>query len=327
MKVKQFSAESLINGIKKGDIVSLSKAITYIESENINYNNIASEVINNILPYTGNSIRIGLSGVPGVGKSTFIESFGNYLLLQGKKVAVLAIDPSSQINKGSILGDKTRMDSLSKSSNAFIRPSATGNTLGGIAAKTRENILLCEAAGFDVIIVETVGVGQSETAVHQLTDCFLLLMLSGAGDELQGVKRGIMEIADIIYITKADGDNEKKAKQKAAEINMAVQYHLPHENNWKVKVDICSAISGLHIENVWKDILEFKQQSEMNNYWENNRIKQDELWFDKLIDTTLLKIMYSKYIKIESIEKLKKSVKNKEISIFSALQHLRNIFQ
>jgi LAO/AO transport system kinase len=327
LKVKQFSAESLINGIKKGDIVSLSKAITYIESENINYNNIASEVINNILPYTGNSIRIGLSGVPGVGKSTFIESFGNYLLLQGKKVAVLAIDPSSQINKGSILGDKTRMDSLSKSSNAFIRPSATGNTLGGIAAKTRENILLCEAAGFDVIIVETVGVGQSETAVHQLTDCFLLLMLSGAGDELQGVKRGIMEIADIIYITKADGDNEKKAKQKAAEINMAVHYHLPHENNWKVKVDICSAISGLHIENVWKDILEFKQQSEMNNYWENNRIKQDELWFDKLIDTTLLKIMYSKYIEIESIEKLKQSVKNKEISIFSALQHLRNIFQ
>jgi len=325
LKIKQFNAQQLIDGIKSGSIVHLSKAITYVESEQKQYNTIASEVLDKILHLSGKSIRIGISGVPGVGKSTFIEAFGNYLIQQGKKVAVLAIDPSSQITKGSILGDKTRMSLLSKSANAYIRPSASGKTLGGIAAKTRESILLCEAAGFDIILVETVGVGQSETAVHELTDCFLLLMLSGAGDELQGVKRGIMEIADIIYINKADGDNELKAKQRAAEINSAMHFHLPHDNNWKVRVDVCSAIYGLNLSKVWEDILSFEKHNKNNTYWWHNRAQQDEIWMNKLIDEALLKLLYEKYFDYNTVSQLKDKVKQKEMSIFSALQTLQNL--
>ena len=208
----QPTASELVSGILSGNITALSRAITLIESTNPNHFAKANEIINSCLPHANQSVRIGITGVPGVGKSTFIESFGKHLTSLGKKVAVLAVDPSSTISHGSILGDKTRMEELVKDENAFIRPSASGETLGGVARKTRETIILCEAAGFDTILIETVGVGQSETAVHSMVDFFLLLKISGAGDELQGIKRGIMEMADAIVINKADGDNIKKAR-------------------------------------------------------------------------------------------------------------------
>lgn len=217
---ERMSPKVLFSGIKSGDIVALSEGITLIESQKPVHRNLANELIQLCLPLSGNSIRVGITGVPGVGKSTFIESFGKELVSAGKKVAVLAVDPSSGVSGGSILGDKTRMNDLSTMENVFIRPSAAGETLGGVARKTRETIILCEAAGFDYILVETVGVGQSETVVKSMVDFFLLLMLAGAGDELQGIKKGIMEMADALVITKADGDNVKKAKMAAREYKM-----------------------------------------------------------------------------------------------------------
>ncbi|MBL4642788.1 MAG: methylmalonyl Co-A mutase-associated GTPase MeaB, partial [Flavobacteriaceae bacterium] len=204
---KQPSSDQFVSQILKGDITFLSRAITLVESTNTKHQEKATEILERCLPYANNSVRIGITGVPGVGKSTFIESYGKHLTAQGKKIAVLAIDPSSSVHKGSILGDKTRMEELVTDANAFIRPSPSGTSLGGVAQKTRESIILCEAAGFDTIIIETVGVGQSETAVHSMVDFFLLLKIAGAGDELQGIKRGIIEMADAIVINKADGDN------------------------------------------------------------------------------------------------------------------------
>ncbi len=223
---KRFSADIYVNGILNGDRVLLSRAITLIESKLPQDQELAQEVIARVLPHAGNAVRLGITGVPGVGKSTFIEAFGNYVIEHaGKKLAVLAIDPTSQRTGGSILGDKTRMESLSVNPNAFIRPSPAGKSLGGVTKSTRETIILCEAAGFDAIIVETVGVGQSETAVHAMVDFFLLLMLAGAGDELQGIKRGIMEMADAIAITKADGSNAGKAKSARAEYQNALHLY------------------------------------------------------------------------------------------------------
>ena len=221
------TAEELITGILEGDKAALSRAITLVESTNPEHLEKANEVIKGCLPHANNSIRIGITGVPGVGKSTFIEAFGTHLTALGKKVAVLAVDPSSSISHGSILGDKTRMEELVKDKKAFIRPSASGGTLGGVARKTREAIILCEACGFDTIIIETVGVGQSETAVHSMVDFFLLLKISGAGDELQGIKRGIMEMTDTIVINKADGDNIVKAKLAKSEFNRALHLFPP----------------------------------------------------------------------------------------------------
>ena len=211
-RAKQNSVAEYVSKILEGNITFLSKAITLVESTNRKHQQKANEILEQCLPYANNSVRIGITGVPGVGKSTFIETYGKYLTAKGNKVAVLAVDPSSSVNKGSILGDKTRMEELVTDKNAFIRPSPSGTSLGGVAQKTRESIILCEAAGFDTIIIETVGVGQSETVVHSMVDFFLLLKLAGAGDELQGIKRGIIEMADAIVINKADGDNEKNAK-------------------------------------------------------------------------------------------------------------------
>ena len=235
------TAEELITGILEGDKTALSRAITLVESTNPEHLEKANEVIKGCLPHANNSIRIGITGVPGVGKSTFIEAFGTHLTSLGKKVAVLAVDPSSSISHGSILGDKTRMEELVKDKKAFIRPSASGGTLGGVARKTREAIILCEACGFDTIIIETVGVGQSETAVHSMVDFFLLLKISGAGDELQGIKRGIMEMTDTIVINKADGDNIVKAKLAKSEFNRALHLFPPKSSGWMPKVTTCSA--------------------------------------------------------------------------------------
>lgn len=283
----QPSVEELVNGILKGNITTLSRAITLIESKNPKHLEKANQVIKQCLPYANKSIRIGITGVPGVGKSTFIESFGKNLTNQGKKIAVLAVDPSSSLTKGSILGDKTRMEDLVKDKNAFIRPSPSGESLGGVARKTRETIILCEAAGFDTIIIETVGVGQSETAVHSMVDFFLLLKLAGAGDELQGIKRGIIEMADAIAINKAEGDNLKRAKLAKVEFNRALHFYPEKESKWQPKVMLCSALSNDGIEDIWNMIVDYINLTSENNYLQTKRNEQNKFWLLQTIEEQL----------------------------------------
>ncbi len=269
-------------GITNGDRVVLAKAITLVESQLPSDRELTEQMLDKILPFTGNSIRIGITGVPGVGKSTFIEFFGTYCIDQHhKQVAVLTVDPSSQITKGSILGDKTRMEELSKNPMAFIRPSSSGEALGGVTTRTRESILLCEAAGFDMIIVETVGVGQSETAVKKTVDFFLLLMLAGAGDELQGIKKGIVEMADTIAITKADGDNKLNATQAQSEYQHALHLLRAEPSGWKPKVVTCSALTGEGIDTVWITIQQFFSELKKNQYFEKNRQQQKVDWMQE----------------------------------------------
>lgn len=279
MNNARLSISQFKEGILKGDRITLARAITLVESSLYADQEIASKLIDSVLDYSGNSVRIGITGVPGVGKSTFIEAFGNLLTKNNKKVAILTIDPSSQLTKGSILGDKTRMEELSKNKLAFIRPSSTGDTLGGVTNRTRESILLCEAAGYEVIIVETVGVGQSEIAVKNMVDFFLLLMLAGAGDELQGMKKGIMEMADAIAITKADGDNTKRATEAQAEYQQALHLQQPRASGWSAKTLTCSALTNTGIENMWKIILDYTDRTKTNGYFQRNRQQQNVSWF------------------------------------------------
>ena len=254
--VKRFPLDEYVQGIVSGDRVMLSRSITLAESSLPSDQELARQVIDQILPYTGNSVRVGITGAPGVGKSTFIETFGTMVIdTHGRKLAVLAVDPTSQRSGGSILGDKTRMESLSLHPQAYIRPSPAGKSLGGVTRSTREAILLCEAAGFNLIFVETVGVGQSETAVHTMVDFFLLLLLAGAGDELQGIKRGIMEMADAIAITKADGDNRNRAKLAQAEYRAALHLFPPSSSGWRPAVQICSALEKTGIKELWEGML------------------------------------------------------------------------
>ena len=281
------TTQELISDIIKGNITALSRAITLVESSNPKHLEQANDIIKGCLQYANASVRIGITGVPGVGKSTFIEAFGIHLTTIGKKVAVLAIDPSSSLSKGSILGDKTRMEDLVKNENAFIRPSPSGSSLGGVARKTRETIILCEAAGFDTIMIETVGVGQSETAVHSMVDFFLLLKLAGAGDELQGIKRGIIEMADAIAINKADGDNLKAAKLAKVEFNRALHLYPQKDSEWQPKVMLCSALKQEGIEDLWKDIQSYIEHSKENNYFEHNRKEQNKFWLLQTIEDRL----------------------------------------
>lgn len=286
-KKKNVNIDSLVKGILKGNITQLSKAITYIESQQEKHQKIAKEIIEQCLPHSNNSIRIGITGVPGVGKSTFIESFGKTLHQKGKKIAILAVDPSSSVHHGSILGDKTRMQDLVKLEHVFIRPSPSGDSLGGVAKKTKETIILCEAAGFDTILIETVGVGQSETAVHRMVDFFLLLKLAGAGDELQGIKRGIIELADVIVINKADKENINAAKLAKREFKNALHLFPANKNNWIPKVTTCSALENSGIENVWQIIDEFIQLTKQNNHFQLNRNEQNKYWLTDYINQSL----------------------------------------
>lgn len=319
---KQPSAAELITAIQAGDKVALSRAITLIESTNVEHLARANEVIQGCLPYANKSVRIGITGVPGVGKSTFIEAFGKHLTSLGKKVAVLAVDPSSSISHGSILGDKTRMEELVKDENAFIRPSASGDSLGGVARKTRESIILCEACGFDTIIIETVGVGQSETAVHSMVDFFLLLKIAGAGDELQGIKRGIMEMADTIVINKADGDNIAKAKLAKAEFNRALHLFPPKKSGWIPKTTTCSSLTNDGIPEVWQIISDYFDTAKANAYFQAKRQEQNQFWMLETINEQLKNRFYN-HPEIEVLlEKNKKAVQNNEISPFAAAQIL-----
>lgn len=322
MRKKQPSAKELIDKILAHDKSALSRAITLVESTNPVHLEKANTIIQSCLPHANKSFRIGVTGVPGVGKSTFIEAFGKYLTSIGKKVAVLAVDPSSTISHGSILGDKTRMQELVKDENAYIRPSASRETLGGVARKTRETIILCEAAGFDTILIETVGVGQSEIAVHSMVDFFLLLKISGAGDELQGIKRGIMEMADAIVINKADGDNINKAKLAKAEFNRALHLFPAKKSGWIPTASTCSSITNDGIVAVWQSIAEYKTLVQGNHYFEQKRQDQNQFWMMETINNQLQYNFYNHPKIIELLEENKKAVQNDAISPFTAAMNL-----
>lgn len=321
-KKKTFHFDDYINGIKNGNRTVLSKAITLIENTLPEHQQLARQIVEACLPFSGNSIRIGITGVPGVGKSTFIESFGRIVLEKKHKLAVLAIDPSSERSGGSILGDKTRMETLATEVNAFIRPSPSGCNLGGVARRTREAIILCEAAGFDVIFIETVGVGQSETVVHSMVDVFLLLMLAGAGDELQGIKRGIMEMSDILAITKADGINQRKCEVAAREYMNALQYMPLPESKWKPKVLTCSSVTGLGMNEIWETLQQYFEFVKNNHYFEQRRHFQSKYWMYETISDLLKEHFYETTIVKEMMQQMERDVIHNKISSIAAAEKI-----
>ena len=324
---RRLSVEEYVNGVLSGDKIILSKTITLVESTLESDHLIAEQVIERILPHTGGSVRIGITGVPGVGKSTFIESFGKLVTSLNLKLAVLAIDPSSQRSKGSILGDKTRMSNLAIDPMAYIRPSSSGSSLGGVGTKTRETMLLCEAAGFEVIFIETVGVGQSETTVKGMVDFFLLLMLAGAGDELQGIKKGIMEMADAIAITKADGDNKTKCERAQREYKNALHLFPPSESGWYPTVLTCSAVENDGLNAVWDEIEKYSAEMKEKGFFYANRQFQNVEWMHDIILYSLKNKFYSNQIIAKSINSLEKEIKNKKIPAMSAARKLLKEYQ
>lgn len=320
------SSQDLVSGILAGDRVALAKAITFVESTNEKHQALAQDIIAACLPHSGQSVRLGITGTPGVGKSTFIESIGQYIIQQGHRPAILAIDPSSQLSKGSILGDKTRMEKLSQQTAAFIRPSPTSGSLGGVAKKTRETVILCEAAQYDVIIIETVGVGQSEISVHAMVDFFLLLLLPGAGDELQGIKRGIMEMADLIAVNKADGDREKLARQAQLAYKNALHLFPPKESQWIPPVQLCSALQEKGLVEIWASISDFLQQTKENGFFEQQRRKQALYWMHESINQQLGQLFYQ-HPKVSSrLAELEAEVLAGRQSSFQAANALLSLF-
>jgi len=321
-KRNHYSASEFVRGILNSDISMLSQAVTLVESSLPEHQLIAQEVIEKCLPYAGKSVRMGITGVPGAGKSTFIEAMGMHLVRTGHKLAVLAIDPSSERSKGSILGDKTRMEELSVAKNAFIRPSPSAGSLGGVARKTRESIILCEAAGFDTIFVETVGVGQSETSVHSMVDFFLLIQIAGAGDELQGIKRGIMEMADGIAINKCDGTNTDKAQIAKVQYQNALHLFPPHESGWTPEAITCSSVELNGISEIWQMVERYVNFVKANSFFDIKRNSQSKYWMYETINEQLKSNFYNNS-EIESllIENEKKVLSN-ELSSFVAAKNL-----
>lgn len=318
----RLSSDEIFNGIISGDRTLLSRGITLIESSLSDDISDSQELINKCLPYSGKSLRIGITGVPGVGKSTFIETFGLNLIDEGRKVAVLAIDPSSMRTKGSILGDKTRMETLSINGNAYIRPSASMGTLGGVARATREALILCEASGFDIILIETVGVGQSETAVSKIVDFFLLLMLAGGGDELQGIKRGIMEMADLLVINKADGDNIRKAELAASNYRNALHLFPALPNGWVADVMTASAVKNTGIEQVWDRMQDFVSHTKANGYFEKNRRNQALEILNETIEENLRSNFFNDTDITRMLEDYKKQVLEDEVNPYEVANRL-----
>ena len=325
-KPLKYSNTQLLKGILAGNITMLSKAITLVESSLPKDQEQAQELLRECLPYAGKSVRIGITGVPGVGKSTFIEALGKFLTDRHKKIAVLAIDPSSLISKGSILGDKTRMEELSADKNAYIRPSPSAGTLGGVAQKTRETITLCEAAGYEIIFVETVGVGQSETLVHSMVDFFLLLMLAGAGDELQGIKRGIMEMADVIVINKADGDNLQKAKLAKAEYTNALHLFPPTESGWQPGVCTCSSREKSGIDTLWKTIEDYTSLTKQNGYFDQKRTQQEIALMHHHLNEILLENFYNQPHIQRKIEEAKQKILLQKSTAYQASEALAALY-
>lgn len=306
----------LFGGIKNGDVASLSKGITLLESELPEHKEKANELLKLCLPLSGNSIRIGITGIPGAGKSTFIESIGKTIISEKNKLAILAIDPSSSLSKGSILGDKTRMEDLSKHPDVFIRPTPTSGNLGGVARATKESMILCEAAGFNIIMVETVGVGQSEIELHYLTDIFLLLLIPGAGDELQGIKRGIMEMADLILVNKAEGENAYAAKQAVKQLENAVHYLQQNKYGRSVTVRSMSALQNTGVKEIWDKIKTDLQEWKSNNSYQAKRKDQSVYWFDQSISNGLKNIIHQKPDWKKSYDQLRSEIENGKLHPF-----------
>jgi LAO/AO transport system kinase len=312
--------DQLVAGILAGDRAMLARGITLVESRAAKHIPLARELMQQVLPHSGGALRVGLTGTPGAGKSTFIEAMGLYLCKQRKKIAVLAVDPSSSISGGSILGDKTRMEELCREENAFIRPSPSGDSLGGVAARTREALLICEAAGYDVILVETVGVGQSETAVRTMTDFFLLLQIAGGGDELQGIKKGVIELADAIVVNKADGDNRIRARQARVEFTRVMQVLHPFTPGWKPKALTCSALEQEGLEDVWNLVLEFQNQLTESGVLQQRRSDQNIDWFRSLLHQSIVnRFTLAHKARIQDVEA---AVKRGELPVSSALDQL-----
>lgn len=319
--------DNLYNGIIEGNFTILSKAITLIESNSHKHFEPAQELVKKLLPHSGNSIRIGITGVPGAGKSTFIETFGTWLIEQGHKVAVLAIDPSSTISKGSILGDKTRMEKLSRSQSSFIRPSPSSGVLGGVARKTRETIIACEAAGFDIILIETVGVGQSEVTVRSIVDFFLLMQITGAGDDLQGIKKGIMELADLVVINKADGTNILKADTAQSELKQVLHYLQPATTGWNTPAMTCSALTGMHLPEIWNTITEFMQVTKKSSAFEQRRSNQNLEWLNSMITEALTQLFFDNKELSEAYKNSKQLILTGELTPAIAATKLIGLFK
>lgn len=320
------SVDEYVDGIVKGNVTILSQAVTLVESVNPDHQKIAQEVIEKCLPHSGQSVRIGISGVPGAGKSTSIDVFGLHVLEKGGKLAVLAIDPSSERSKGSILGDKTRMEQLSVHPKSFIRPSPSAGSLGGVARKTRETIILCEAAGFDKIFVETVGVGQSETAVHSMVDFFLLIQLAGTGDELQGIKRGIMEMADGIIINKADGNNIDKAKLAATQFRNALHLFPAPDSGWTPKVLTYSGFYNIGVKEVWDMVYEYIDFVRGNGYFDFRRNEQSKYWMYESINEQLRDSFYHNSAVATMLEEKEQQVLNGSLTSFVAAKKMLDVY-
>ncbi len=322
LKKEERTTADIISGIHEGVRSDLAQAITLVESNATRHFNKSQEIIQEIMPSTGRSVRIGISGVPGAGKSTFIEAFGLYLCEQGHKVAVLAVDPSSSKTGGSILGDKTRMEQLARHPQAFIRPSPSSGTLGGVHRKTRESILLCEAAGYDVILVETVGVGQSEAIVRDMVDFFLLLVLTGAGDELQGMKKGIMELVDAIVVNKADGDNKRKAEKTAHEYKQILHFLQPATGGWETKTFTCSALNNVNVDKTWKIVQEFVQVTKKSGVFSDRRNAQKKTWFYTSLKDQIERMFFDDEKVKKELPVLEKQVGEDEVSVSLAVEKL-----
>ncbi|NSL50410.1 methylmalonyl Co-A mutase-associated GTPase MeaB [Calidifontibacillus erzurumensis] len=319
---KGYSLDEIVDGILKNDRVILARAITLVESNAPKHIEKAQQILNRILPYTGNSLRIGITGVPGAGKSTFIEALGSFLCNKGHRVAVLAVDPSSSITGGSILGDKTRMEKLSRDKRAFIRPSPSGGTLGGVNRKTRETMLLCEAAGYDVILIETIGVGQSEVVVRSMVDLFALLVLTGAGDELQGMKKGVMELADLIIVNKADGDNEQKAMVAKDEYNRIVHYLRPATEGWQTKALTCSAYYEKGIDRIWEEMQNFEKNTKASGVFQKRRASQIKDWIYSMIKDELEQKFFNHPQVKKVLPEIEKEVVEGRQPVTQAVQYL-----
>ncbi|MCL2074031.1 MAG: methylmalonyl Co-A mutase-associated GTPase MeaB [Marinilabiliaceae bacterium] len=326
IKRPKLTVSDYVDGILAGNVTILSQAVTLIESVLPKHQKIAQEIILRCLPYAGKSIRVGITGVPGAGKSTFIEALGLYVINKKSKIAVLAIDPSSILSKGSILGDKTRMEQLSSETNAYIRPSPSAGSLGGVTRKTRETIILCEAAGYETIFIETVGVGQSETAVKSMVDFFLLLLIPGAGDELQGIKRGIMEMADAIVINKADGQNIQKAELAKSQFRNAIHLFPPTKSGWIPRVETCSSIFSSRIPLIWDMIIEYINHTKNNGFFDENRKEQSRYWMYETIDENLKRSFYQNPRLTDIIKEYETMAKNDKMSSFEAAQKLLDIY-